>query len=93
MKEHIVHLPKGFNKQNKYSLVLVLHGGGGQGKKTNKLTGFDDVSDKYRFVVVYPDGIDKQWNDGRNDFHLNEKINDVKFISKPLDTLKGIVQY
>ena len=87
-RTYTAHLPAGFDKQNKYPLVLVLHGGGGKGKNTNKLTGFDDISDKYGFVTVYPDGIDKQWNDGRNDFHLNPEINDVKFISNLIDTLK-----
>src|SRR5467141_4947338 len=80
-RDYIVHLPKGFDESKNTPLVLALHGGGGKAKGMDKLTGFNNVSDKYGFVVVYPEGIKKQWNDGRDDFHLNEKINDVKFIS------------
>lgn len=87
-RSYIVHLPSGFDSKRQTPVVLALHGGGGKAEGMNKLTGFDKVSDKYGFIVVYPDGIDKQWNDGRNDFHLNDKIDDVNFISHLIDTLK-----
>jgi len=87
-RTYIIHLPAGKEKAAGNPLVLALHGGGGKGSGMNKLSGFDDVSDERGFVVVYPDGVDKQWNDGRDDFHLNNDINDVKFISCLIDTLK-----
>lgn len=87
-RTYIIHLPDNKDKPDKYPLVIALHGGGGRGEGMNKLTGFNAIADKNNFVVVYPDGIDKQWNDGRNDFLLNDKINDVNFISKLIDTLK-----
>ncbi len=86
-RTYIIHLPDGKEHASGLPLVLALHGGGGKASGMNRLSGFDDVSDKYGFVVVYPDGIDKQWNDGRDDFHLNKDINDVKFISCLIDTL------
>jgi polyhydroxybutyrate depolymerase len=86
-RTYIVHLPKGFDKKTSLPLVIALHGGGGQGKGMLKLSGFNEISDKNNFVVVYPDGIKKQWNDGRDDFHLNRDINDVKFISCLIDSL------
>ncbi len=89
-RSYIIHLPKNFDKTKPAALVIALHGGGGKAEGMNKLTGLNDVSDKYGFVVVYPDGIKKQWNDGRNDFHLNENIDDVKFISVLIDTLKAL---
>src|SRR5438552_341741 len=89
-RSYIVHLPAGFDIKKQAPVVLALHGGGGKAKGMNKLTGFNNISDKYGFIVIYPDGIDKQWNDGRNDFHLNDKINDVKFISSLIDTLKRL---
>lgn len=87
-RTYVIHLPDNKDKRNKYPLVIALHGGGGKGSGMNKLSGFNEIADKNNFVVVYPDGIDKQWNDGRSDFLLNDKINDVKFISKLIDTLK-----
>ena len=85
---YIIHLPAGFDIKKQSPVVLALHGGGGKAEGMNKLTGFNSVSDKYGFIVIYPDGLNKQWNDGRNDFHLNDKTDDVKFISSLIDTLK-----
>ena len=45
--------------------VFVLHGGGGTGKKLNKQFSFDSWAAKDGAVLIYPDGIDGHWNDGR----------------------------
>lgn len=49
-------------------LVLVLHGGGGSGAAMELLTQrrFNRAADRDGAVVVYPDGIDRSWNDGRD---------------------------
>jgi polyhydroxybutyrate depolymerase len=74
-------------------LVLLLHGGGGTGEGMEKLTlgGFNRLADREGFVVVYPDGIEKHWNDGRGleDYRAHrENIDDVGFVSALIDHLK-----
>ena len=64
-----------------------MHGGGGDAKGTMKMTGFNDIADRERFIVVYPDGQDKQWRDGRIGEKLPKRYDDVKFISYLIDTL------
>lgn len=89
-RDYIIHVPETLNTGVSASLVFVLHGGGGTAKGMNKLTGFNKVSDKYGFIVCYPQGMDKHWNDGRdvNISHINGvEINDVKFIAFLIDTL------
>jgi polyhydroxybutyrate depolymerase len=89
-RSYIIHIPKTLDKSAPAPLVLVLHGGGGTAKGMNKLTGFSKISDKYGFIVCYPDGIKKHWNDGRdvNITHVNGiEVNDIKFISLLIDTL------
>ena len=75
-------------------LLIVLHGGGGTGRNMVKLTlgGFDEISEKKGFVVVYPDGIEKHWNDGRKSEETGyrahkDNIDDVGFISSLIDNL------
>lgn len=56
------------------------------------LGGFDKLSDKKGFVAVYPDGIGKNWNDGRKGEETGyrahkESIDDVGFISALIDAL------
>jgi polyhydroxybutyrate depolymerase len=46
-------------------LVLNLHGGAATGAGQEGLTDFDAVADTTGLVVVYPDGYDKSWADGR----------------------------
>ena len=49
-------------------VVLVLHGGGGTGGGMEWLTrrGFNRIADRDGAVIVYPDGIEHGWNDGRS---------------------------
>jgi polyhydroxybutyrate depolymerase len=56
-----VHVPPG----TPAGLVLNLHGGAATGSGQEGLTDFDAVADTTNLVVVYPDGYDKSWADGR----------------------------
>jgi len=70
--------------------VIALHGGRGRGKSTERLTGLSAVADREGFLVVYPDGVGRTWNDGRNleTFPaMKEDIDDVGFIEHLIDHL------
>jgi polyhydroxybutyrate depolymerase len=87
-----LHIPPSYDKTKPAPLLIALHGGGGSGEKMEELTlrGFNRLSDKEDFIVVYPDGIEKHWNDGREDVKYRahrEKIDDVGFISALIDHL------
>ena len=70
-------------------LVIGLHGGGGKPKQFESYSRFSELSEKSAsYIAVYPKGIDKHWNDGRS--NLNEKVDDVAFISKLIDILPHI---
>jgi len=85
-REYILHLPKGHEKQAILPLVIALHGGGGTAKGMIRLTEgrFNELADQYKFLVVYPQGLEKSWNDDRDDpisyAHKND-IDDVGFLS------------
>ncbi|NPA76122.1 MAG: phospholipase [Euryarchaeota archaeon] len=84
----IVHIPTHINSTP--ALLIALHGGGGNGRDMEKLTrlGFNNLADKYGFLVIYPDGIGRHWNDGRNLSQYEtqrDNVNDVKFISMLID--------
>jgi len=68
-------------------VVLAIHGGGGNARSMDKLCGgITKLADKEGFVVVFPEGISKCWNDGRT---VNQKhgFDDVMFIEKMCDKL------
>lgn len=87
-----IHMPPSYDKSTPLPLLIALHGGGGTGENMEELTlgGFNRLSDKEGFVAVYPDGIEKHWNDGRENVSYRahqEKIDDVGFISALIDHL------
>lgn len=63
-REYRLHVPATL-PASPVPLVFVFHGGNGQSLGTSRLTGFSEVADKERFIVVYPQGIGRNWNDGR----------------------------
>ena len=84
-RTYSVHVPSSYQKAHSVSLVLAFHGGGGQGKGMARLTGLTGLSDREGFIVAYPDGIDKHWNDGRET--ITSKVDDVSFISALIDQI------
>ena len=56
-----VHVPPG----SPVGLVLNLHGGAATGMGQEGLSEFDSAADATNLLVVYPDGYDKSWADGR----------------------------
>jgi len=94
VRRTLVHLPPVNLSSEKYPLLIALHGGGGNGKSMVSLTQgkFNALADKEGFIVVYPDGIGKNWNDGRENMPPryrahNDKTDDVGFISALIDSL------
>jgi polyhydroxybutyrate depolymerase len=45
--------------------VIVLHGALGTGAGTARTTGFAEAAARRGFTAVFPDGLGRQWNDGR----------------------------
>lgn len=91
-RTYSLYFPNGVLPDAPQSLVVVLHGGGGADAQTMaKRTGLNAISDREGFLVVYPAGIDGQWNDGRGKTFRRAKdntgVDDVGFISSIIDLL------
>jgi polyhydroxybutyrate depolymerase len=86
-REYIIHLPTSYSIEKKLPLVLIFHGGGGNAKQMQGYMGMDSIADRKNFICVYPQGINKQWNDGREFKESISANDDVRFISVLLDSL------
>jgi polyhydroxybutyrate depolymerase len=88
-----IHIPLSLPENITPALVFVLHGGGGTGEgmeRTLTLGGFNTLADQHNFIIVYPDGIGKNWNDGRKnvtDSAHQQNIDDVGFFNDLIDNL------
>ncbi len=80
----VLHVPPSLRTGVATALVFVLHGGGGTGAGMERITGFSAVADRARFLAVYPNAVDRNWNDGRGAPEIraqHDAIDDVGFIS------------
>lgn len=84
-RTYTVHVPPQAPPAQGFPVIVALHGGGMQGAAMQKLTRFDALADARGFIVVYPDGVGKHWNDGRAT--IKDPQDDVGFVVGMLDRL------
>lgn len=85
-RTYAVHVPATPPPAGGFPLVLAFHGGGMEGQAMPRLTRFDAVADARGFIVVYPDGVDGHWNDGRST--IRNPQDDVGFVATMIDRLR-----
>ena len=89
-REYLIHVPANYTSSKPIALLIALHGGFGSGVSMEKFSNFNSISDRDTFIVVYPSGFQKHWNDGRN-VNLYEtqskNLDDVGFIEALIDSL------
>ena len=91
-RSYHLYIPDAYRDETAVPLVIALHGGGGTGKKVNRLFRLNILADQYGFIVVYPDAFDHHWNDGRGVKKYQsqrENIDDVAFVSAMIDAIAG----
>ena len=95
-RTYIVRVPPGIDRENgSVPLVIVLHGGGGNGRNAETMTGFTAKGRAERFIVAYPEGTSRRgplltWNAG----HccgpaMQDRVDDVGFIRAVIDDVSA----
>ncbi len=85
-RTYVLHVPPGVERPS--GLVINLHGAGENGGKQAAVTNYNAVADQHGFAVVYPDGIDGAWADGRGaSIPDRQGIDDVGFLAALADRL------
>jgi polyhydroxybutyrate depolymerase len=84
-RSFIVYLPTGYNNAGKMPLIFVIHGGSGTPEGMINIANFKPIADRDKVVLVYPAGIQKNWNDGRPTTPNQLGINDVSFFNQMCD--------
>lgn len=86
-RNYLVHVPPEPPPAGR-SLVIVLHGRRISATDIRSITHFDRIADRHGFFVVYPEGHERSWNDGRaNTPAKRDGIDDVAFIRDLIDHL------
>lgn len=85
-RSYRIYIPESYVDQDEpVALVLVFHGAGGTGEWIETFSGFNELADDEGFVVVYPDGVNGVWNDGRVGDRRVGDIDDRPFVTDILD--------
>ncbi|MFI6175609.1 alpha/beta hydrolase family esterase [Nonomuraea sp. NPDC051191] len=91
-RSYVAFVPKDVPKNA--PLLLAFHGTGMNGELMRAYTGyeFDKLADSNKFVVVYPNGYGRHWNDCRKDAKYparTEDIDDVGFVRAIIDKYRA----
>lgn len=91
-REYIVHMPDGVEGQKALPILLAFHGGGGEAEQYKRSAGLDAISNREKFIVVYPYGTGAlprrllTWNAGECcGSAMNRNVDDVGFAIAVLD--------
>jgi polyhydroxybutyrate depolymerase len=80
----LVHEPGADAPAEGWPLVLLLHGFGQSAAGMQRYCEMDETADEEGFLAVYPNGLDRSWNDGRFDGGAD----DIAFIDQLIDHLE-----
>ena len=82
-RRYRLHVPAGeMDPSTPIPLIVALHGRYTNGHTLRRETGFDEIADRKRFLVVYPDGFKRSWADGRGITPADRRrVNDVEFLN------------
>jgi len=79
-RSFILVVPESRKRGERVPTVIALHGALMSGKSMSRIFGMDELTDEGRFAVVYPNGVNRRWNDGRRPHR--ESRDDMLFIRK-----------
>jgi len=93
-RTYLVYYPLAIHKDKALPVLFAIHGGVGTAQALIAATRnrFNELADTDGVIVVYPEGFEKQWNDGRDVEGIvtawDENINDVGFITNIIARLE-----
>lgn len=77
----LIDLPKDYSNKKKYSLAIILHGGGGSSESVKNFT---PKVKNLEFIMVYPDGVNGNWRYNKG---LSNYSDDIVFLEELVNAL------
>jgi polyhydroxybutyrate depolymerase len=87
MRQFTMYIPSTINKEKPAALVLNFHGSGMTALEHMFYTKMNSSANKNNFIVIYPQGIKKDWNVGFG-MDYDEGSKDVEFIRQLIGKIK-----
>ena len=87
-REYLLYTPPNYDSSRQTPVVIGFHGGETSNALFARTSRLHILAEQENFLVVYPNGVDKHWNDGRGT--SNPNIDDVGFVTAVVEDLKSI---
>jgi polyhydroxybutyrate depolymerase len=87
-RTYYLHVPLKLPNDEAVPLVLMFHGGGGNAAYAEYESKFSVLADREGFLVAYPQGYKKSWNDGRESSAIaaqRDQVDDIRFVAALID--------
>ncbi len=88
-REFYVYIPATLKKDQKAPAVITFHGFKSDANGMRWLINSDKIADKYGFIMVYPNALNKSWNVGKGSGTVPSKTDDISFASAMVDVVKA----
>lgn len=83
-----IYIPNRYWDNPDRPVVFLLHGATLWGKIMELFTAYKRLAEKKGFIVVYPNALNTEWNDGSGEgYTASHDVKDLKFLSKIKDVL------
>lgn len=91
-RSYLLHVPPGWDRAHPTPVVFVFHNHFGTASSMPPLTGFNDISDKAGFLLVYPEGFGNSWNAGTCcGAAVTKNLDEETFVRQILADLRTVV--
>lgn len=68
------YVPSGYDGSEALPLVIALHGFGDEWRNFSRGSGWISIAEEYHFLVAFPNGYLRQWNDGGRGDHYEDDV-------------------
>jgi len=89
-RNFLVYIPEQYSHSKHLKVIIALHGGGGTAENTEQFYRLNPEADRFGYMVVYPNAINKAWNfpgTASRVKKIDTTVNDVHFMHVLIDTL------
>jgi|GEM_PF-2650550 len=88
-REFYIYIPATITKDKKAPAVITFHGFKSDANGMRWLINSDKIADKFGYIMVYPNAVNKSWNVGRGSGSTPSKVDDISYASALVDVIKA----
>lgn len=83
-RSYTLYVPRAYDPARAWPVIIALHGRSGNGAGMAYLSRFNELAEREGVIVVYPDGIDREWSylPGTPGIPAEAGVDDVGFLTR-----------